>query len=125
MEVFLLVVLVHWIADFIFQDERWALGESKNLIPLLSHTCVYSLIWLIPVWLFTNDFSGAFMFMFITFISHTTTDYFTSKVVSKKFADKHMGGPIPNLGAFTTIGFDQVLHYAQLIITWKLLFGGI
>ena len=30
---------------------------------------------------------------------------------------------IPNLGAFSVIGFDQVLHYIQLIITWKLIFN--
>jgi hypothetical protein len=43
--------------------------------------------------------------------------------VSKKFADHYYGSPIPNFGAFSTIGFDQVLHYVQLIITWWFIFG--
>ena len=28
---------IHWIADFVFQDEKWALGKSKNWNDLLSN----------------------------------------------------------------------------------------
>ena len=59
------------------------------------------------------------LFSGITFIAHTVTDYFTSKIVSKRFENKHFGSKIPNLGAFTVIGFDQILHYVQLILTYE------
>jgi hypothetical protein len=58
------------------------------------------------------------VFVFITFVLHTTTDYYTSRIVSKKFANNHYGSPIPNFGAFSIIGFDQVLHYVQLFLTY-------
>jgi hypothetical protein len=123
----LLIIFIHWIADFICQDEKWALGKSKNWNDLLSHTAVYSIIWMIlgSILKATNivDWNpGALsLFVLITFIAHTITDYFTSRIVSKKFATNHYGSPIPNFGAFTIIGFDQVLHYVQLFLTYYLL----
>lgn len=58
------------------------------------------------------------LFFLITFVTHTITDYITSRIVSKKFANKHLGSPIPNFGAFSMIGFDQVIHYGTLFLTY-------
>ena len=123
MNVFILIVVMHWIADFIFQAEKWSLGKSKAWTPLLKHTVTYSSLWLIPVWAMTGNLINSILFVGITFIAHTITDYFTSRIVSKKFANNYYGSPIPNFGAFSTIGFDQVLHYLQLILSWHCLFG--
>jgi predicted membrane protein len=126
-EIFI-IIFVHWVADFVCQDEKWALGKSKNWNDLLSHTLTYSLIWALPVcilfgignrggtveWYVINSL----LFVLITFIFHTITDYFTSRIVSKKFAKGEYGSPIPNLGGFTVIGGDQVLHYVQLFLTY-------
>lgn len=123
----LLIIFIHWIADFICQDEKWALGKSKNWNDLLSHTITYSLLFaffmcfLLPI---NKPHIGVYLpliFFFITFILHTITDYFTSRIVSRKFANKQYGSPIPNFGAFTMIGLDQVLHYTQLFLTYYLL----
>jgi hypothetical protein len=123
MDIFILIVVMHWIADFIFQAEEWSLGKSKTWTPLLKHTATYSILWYLPVAVMTSELVLSFVFVGITFIAHTITDYFTSRIVSKKFAKGYYGSPIPNFGAFSTIGFDQVLHYLQLILTWYLLFG--
>lgn len=120
--VFVMIIVGHWIADFVLQAEEWSLGKSKAWVPLLKHTGLYSLFWLFPVWVVGDDFMGALYFAIITFVAHTVTDYFTSRVVSRKFASGYYGSPIPNFGAFSTIGFDQVLHYLQLGITWYFLF---
>lgn len=121
--VFIIIVLTHWIADFVLQAEEWALGKSKSLSPLLKHTSMYSVCWFLPTWLFSHNLTGSLWFVAITFVAHTVTDYFTSKIVSKRFADNYYGSPIPNFGAFSMIGLDQVLHYLQLIITWYYIFG--
>lgn len=122
------IIFIHWVADFVFQDEKWATGKSKNWSDLLAHTFTYSTIWLIPViFLFPKDWttyqyvSNSLLFGTVTFITHTITDYFTSRIVSKKFANKEYGSPIPNFGAFTIIGIDQVLHYIQLFTTYYFL----
>lgn len=124
----LAILFIHWVADFIFQDEKWALGKSKNWNDLLSHTITYSGIWLIIgiIYAFLNGASGVpwivIQFTVITFICHTATDYVTSRRVSQQFGNGKYGSKIPNLGGFTTIGFDQVLHYIQLFLTYQILF---
>jgi hypothetical protein len=126
------IIIVHFIADFIMQDEKWALGKSKNWEDLLDHTAVYSLVWFFAVSIILTlkaetyldvlvIFPMAAMFMVITLIAHTATDYFTSRLVSKKFAEGKYGSAIPNFGAFTMIGADQVLHYIQLFLTYYFL----
>lgn len=125
------IISIHWVSDFIFQDERWAINKSKNFYALLNHTFVYSILWYLPI-IYLIKYSThhnisdipyeSLLFVIITFIFHTATDYFTSKIVSKKFENKHYGSAIPNFGAFTIIGFDQVLHYFQLFITYYILF---
>lgn len=119
-KIFATIIIVHFFADFVFQAEEWALGKSKKWKPLLKHTSVYSIFWLLPFWALTINLIGSICFVIATFIAHTITDYFTSRIVSKRFESKHYGSPIPNFGAFTIIGIDQALHYLQLIICYEL-----
>jgi len=133
--VILSIIFIHWVADFIFQDEEWAVNKSKSFKALIKHTYTYSLVWVYAFSFFAiwgNHFGGMtpkqlgwspymFFFPFITFVIHTITDYFTSKIVSKKFSNNHYGSAIPNFGAFSIIGLDQVLHYIQLFTTYYLL----
>lgn len=113
------IIVIHWIADFIFQDEKWALGKSKNWADLFKHTSTYMWFWFL-MWYFL-PYHLTLLFMVITFVAHTATDYVTSRIVSKMFKENKLGSPIPNLGAFTMIGFDQILHYVQLFLTYYLL----
>lgn len=126
-----IIICVHYVADFIFQAEEWANNKSKNNMALLNHVSTYSTFWAFAsCLLFGFNFPGHTMewyfshsmgFAMITFILHFITDYITSRIVSKRFADKYYGSPIPNFGAFSIIGFDQVLHYGQLFLTYYLL----
>lgn len=119
------IIIIHFVADFIMQDERWALNKSKNWDALLMHTITYTSVWLV-IALYTNQTTNDWyfdtldvqLFLLITFVCHTITDYFTSRIVSKKFAEGKYGSAIPNFGAFTLIGGDQVLHYIQLFATY-------
>ena len=133
--VILSIIFIHWVADFIFQAEEWATNKSKSFMALVKHTAMYSFIWYLVIFGFSvygNRFNGPsfedlgwtpwmITFPVITFVFHTLTDYFTSKIVSRKFANQEYGSPIPNFGAFTVIGFDQVLHYVQLFLTYHFL----
>ena len=56
-------------------------------------------------------------FPLITFITHTITDYFTSRLNSRLWAK----GDVHNF--FVSVGFDQVLHYVQLFLTYQILFN--
>ena len=121
--IFITIIITHWVADFIFQAEEWALGKSKALEPLIKHTATYSALWFIPTYAMYGDIISSMYFVSVTFMLHTATDYVTSRIVSKKFDKGHLGSKIPNFGAFSIIGFDQVLHYLQLIGLWYMVYG--
>lgn len=116
----LIILFIHWFADFVLQTDKQAKGKSNNYKDLLSHTISYSLVWLIigillnltqvfvlKEWYLT-------LFVLITFVSHSITDYFTSKLNSKLWKN----GDVHNF--FVSIGFDQFLHYIQLFLTYYL-----
>lgn len=114
------ILAVHWIGDFAFQTDKMAKGKSKNWNDLLSHTGVYSLIWLIPSFIiFFNELETGLIktliFLLVTFTFHTITDYFTSRLNSKLWAENKMHW------FFVSVGFDQILHYIQLFLTYYLL----
>lgn len=116
LQIIFLIICIHWFADFVMQDEKWALGKSKNWSDLLLHTITYSLMWILPLWYI--GYANIFHFVFLTFLCHTITDYVTSRVVSYKFGKGEYGTSIPNSGGFTVIGYDQALHYLQLFTTY-------
>ena len=121
LKVVLAIILIHWLADFVFQTDKMAKGKSKNWNDLLSHTGTYSFIWFcfVPFYVLLNldtyvEWTGT-LFVLITFIAHTITDYFTSRLNSKLWAK----GDVHNF--FVSIGGDQVLHYTQLLLTYYIL----
>jgi len=119
--IILLVLFFHWIADFICQDEKWAINKANWFEFLIQHTLLYSFIMWAGLLLIFPTFSASILFFLITFVSHTLTDYFTSIVVKQRFMDKHLGSAIPNFGAYSIIGYDQLLHYTMLFYSLKYL----
>lgn len=107
----LLLLTAHWIADFIFQAEEWALNKRKDEKALAAHVACYTFIFVAMTGHLFDNFMQVVEWTWVTFWLHFFTDYLTSKWVGKKFDDKHLGGPIPNFGAFTIIGLDQIIHY--------------
>lgn len=108
------ILAIHWFADFVCQTDKQAKNKSTNIFYLLEHTIIYSLIWVIPMF-FMLPTINVLPFWFITFIFHTITDYFTSRLNTYLWNK----GDIHNF--FVSIGFDQLLHYIQLFGTYYLL----
>jgi hypothetical protein len=123
------IIFIHWIADFVLQTHWEAVNKSKNNKALLKHTIKYTLFWYLCSSLFCayqNHFGHKTMMDFnwtpwivlffpITFITHTITDYYTSRLNSKLWekGDTH--------NFFVSVGFDQCLHYVQLFLTYYFL----
>lgn len=121
--IILSILFVHWFADFVCQTEKMALNKSKSLDALFGHTGTYSLIWFFIIGMY-GLLSVPFhyyvpgqllLFVPITFVCHTATDYYTSRVNAQLWEQKKTHD------FFVSIGFDQFLHFAQLIITFYLL----
>lgn len=122
---FLYIILIHWIADFVFQSRQMGENKSKSNYWLTMHVLTYSFItticWSLLLFIdpsqfpvidynLLNRFELSLIFIFGM---HWVTDYITSRVTGKFAVEKRW------YGFFTTIGFDQVLHYAQLFLTYK------
>jgi len=114
-KLFLFILFVHYLGDFSLQTHKQAQMKSKDNLYLLYHVLTYSLTWFFASLIWYETLSLALLFALFTFIAHYITDYFTSRQVSKYFKneDYHNG--------FLVIGFDQILHYIQLLLTFMYL----
>lgn len=124
------ILVIHTIADFLFQTEEMAVNKSKSNGALLIHVMAYSFTWILgAVPFFWSDCDVSFLgkcvdtpkifaFVAITFVTHFITDYVSSRISKKKFEKKEYYTGIPNFGAFTVIQIDQLAHYAQLFLTY-------
>ncbi len=113
----LIILFVHWVGDFVIQTDQQAKDKSSKMSALLSHTFTYSIMffWVaVPLALYYTE-PKWLLFMPITFIAHTITDYYTSRV------NKQLYEAGKSHEFFVSIGFDQLLHFAQLLITYQLL----
>ena len=110
-------LLIHFLADFGLQTHEQATNKSSDITPkyLIYHVGVYSIIWLLASFMLFSDPWVCVLFAGITFVCHFITDFFTSRI-NKSFFDK---GDYHN--GFVGVGFDQVLHYIQLYLTYILL----
>lgn len=112
------ILFYHWFADFVCQTDWQAQNKSTNWEALLAHTGVYSALWMIPIsiWgVITNGGANMLWFFPITFLIHTATDYYTSRVNKVLWDNKQVHQ------FFVSIGFDQFLHFTQLLLTYYLL----
>lgn len=124
------ILVVHFLADFIFQSDWMALNKSKHWDPLVIHGLVYSSLFY---------FGWGWHFALLTFITHTLTDAVTSRVTSKLwFIDllepvktkKPLAFPTFEFARvyprkrhwfFVVIGVDQLIHYVTLALTLRYL----
>ena len=125
---YIALMIIHWVADFVIQTRQEAKNKSTSNKYLLLHTVKYSLLY---ISFFPLIGRAVFLFIGITFISHTIIDYFTSRVNKNlwtkremlKVIDKDLSSRWEHL-FWCTIGFDQCLHIIQLIITYTMIENG-
>lgn len=120
------LLLAHFVGDFLLQSDWMALNKSKHWDVLTIHAGVYSLCF-IP-W-------GPY-FVALTFLLHWGVDFCTSRVTSKlwfmEIAQIDWPGeeqrvlyqlkyPSTRHWFFVAIGADQLIHYATLALTLRIL----
>jgi hypothetical protein len=129
--VVLWVIFAHWFADFFCQTNWQASNKSKNWDALLRHVIVYTFVMMLSVsWIFDpHAFTIGTVFGVVTFFLHFLTDAVTSRISSRLFLGEFEKDNVTTLHRlcmrpgfslhwfFVVIGFDQVLHYAQLFLT--------
>jgi hypothetical protein len=113
----LIILFLHWVADFVMQSNKMAVGKSSNWEDLLNHTVLYSCVMTIfsIIYAVATESWGMLFFGPITLICHTATDYFTSRLNAKLWQKEK------RWEFFVSIGFDQYLHYVQLLLSFYFL----
>jgi len=117
--IIIFVLFIHFIADFVCQSNRVALGKSKDLMILVEHIWIYGFVFtvgllvLIGNGLVVRDIEGFIMF---TMLAHFATDIWTSKINAWLWEKKEVHW------FFVSIGFDQFLHAVALLWAVKLFF---
>lgn len=110
----LIILIGHWVFDFILQSHWMASNKSKSNKALLSHVGVYTIgVVILGVFLNLTPIQ-LFYWVFLNGFLHFITDYITSRITSKLFnKDWH--------NFFLVIGADQLIHYSTLFITLGLI----
>jgi hypothetical protein len=114
----LIIFVVHFLADFVFQSSKMATGKSKSLKWLTIHVGVYASVSLLTFAFLAITYGNillAFYWWSINVALHFITDFFTSKVTSRFWEEKNMRF------FFVMIGFDQLIHNICLVTTFFLL----
>lgn len=109
------LIFTHWVADFVCQNRYMAEMKSKNILALLLHVAVYSVVLFCGCYTFANSVETAVMFTLLNGLLHGLTDYFSSKFTSALWQNKN------TWGFFTVIGLDQLIHNATLYLTMFIL----
>lgn len=99
----IILIWIHFIADFLLQSDKIALNKSSSNIALTKHVALYSICFL----------PFGYKFVIITWMAHWLTDYISSRVC------KNLYGKGERHWFFVVIGLDQALHLTALFLTYK------
>lgn len=124
----ILILFTHFIADFVLQSRKIGNNKHKSTVAVMQHAALYaSILWCVLLLFAPLDkhyfkiVSSTTMleiFILVNGILHFITDWFTSRIThyfyqftwgEKKF--------------WVTIGLDQFIHTATLIISAYYLLG--
>lgn len=104
LHIVLLIIAIHWVADFVLQSTKMATTKSKRLLPLLAHVGTYLLVLSVMTQMWSWCLLNAAL--------HFMTDYVTSRITSRLWAANRTHD------FFTVIGLDQLIHYTCLLGTF-------
>ena len=107
------ICFLHWFFDFFLQTDEQANGKSKSNQMLIEHVSYYSIGLALMAFVNAKFFEiETLIFWFgANVLLHFFTDWLTSRATSLLWENGRLRE------FFTTIGFDQFLHYFALFGT--------
>lgn len=108
----IVILIAHYIGDFICQSRPMADNKSKNIYWLLTHGTIYSAVMFVLLLIFSRASLGIIsVYILINGVLHTIVDKFSSMYSTKFYQQKR------DYNMFCIIGGDQLLHYIILLLT--------
>jgi|SRR6516165_5038497 hypothetical protein len=115
----IVLLAVHWLADFVFQSHWMSVNKSKRLDALTLHIITYTAVLLLGSALVFGVYQivPLAVFVGVNGVLHFATDFVTSRITSRLWQQQreHL--------FFVTVGFDQLIHQVTLIATRWLIFA--
>lgn len=115
MKIIFIILVTHYVADFILQSHEQAINKSKSFVALLGHVLTYALAFLPVALCIFPDISVALVWWGFNMMMHFFTDMATSKINASVYDEKCLR----NL--FIGVGADQLIHYITLFGSYSLL----
>ena len=106
---FCLVLLLHFVGDFLCQTRQMANNKSSNNYWLAAHVTVYSFVLFLGL-IYFFDIRNLILFVIANFFLHFITDKITSQFTSYFYKKNNL------YGFFSIVGFDQFIHNSTLIL---------
>lgn len=114
----MILMLGHWIGDFVFQDNKMALNKSDDSGILAYHCIVYS-VTIALFYLIGSAGSVLFitvgLFILWMFFSHFVIDFVTARANKKLWMNNQRHW------FFVMVGFDQFLHLVTILVFLKIM----
>lgn len=107
-----LVLVAHWVADFICQTRWMADNKSKSWSALTQHVGVYGVV-MLGVATFILPSPPLVAWWAINVVAHFVTDAVTSRITSRLAARRSW------YWFFAVVGLDQLIHTLTLILAWE------
>jgi len=113
MDVAILLLILHFIGDYLFQSRNMGNLKSRYNSWLTFHVVMYCvpLICMYPI----LGLNNTALFILMNGALHWIIDYFTSRIIKSLWESKK------EYATFSMMGLDQLLHYISLFATYMYL----
>ena len=119
-KLFILLLLVHWLADFALQTPEQANNKWYSYLALLGHVSAYTVCIAIAIFIFgwgTIDLLSLLVVSVFIGGTHFVIDRETSNITHRLYEEKRYHD------FFVVIGFDQLLHNLTLLFAAHMIGG--
>jgi hypothetical protein len=113
---FSLMVLAHFVFDWLPQPEGWALVKHKDHVIRFIHCFVYSILMTIQFWIITGDNDTFAAIFSVLFISHFIEDTYWFPMWWLKNVRKAKGPAFEGLNLILLIVVDQLVHIVTVLV---------
>ena len=118
------LIAAHWLGDFVLQSDRMAKWKATMWSMLFQHVVIYTVTMTVALIVGHFILVGPIMmleqaakFAAVTFVAHFITDAITSRINASLWSQQRTHD------FFVSVGFDQLLHMAQIYFTLKWVFS--